>query len=99
MVVYSVPDDIINNIISFPSCLFCEKQVDHENYSNSCTHLKLAFSTEEDEPWYVGDDKIKKDLNVQNNDLYQYIEKLDDSYLTIKIVGFSFDIFFVFNHE
>ena len=84
-------------------CLFCGKEVGYDidnGWEQYCEHL--VFYEKNNEGYEVCEIHNLSDGFVEDGDetWWEFVErKLDDSYLTIKTVGFSFDNFFVFNHE
>ena len=85
----------------------CGDKVDHDNYPNSCEHLKLVFSNEGTEfVWLNRIEGLMKDFDPEGEeDDYEYLldvsQKLNDDFLMITVSGVStgFNVHFVFSHS
>ncbi len=109
MVEYSFPEDILDELkkddVTPPYCFMCGSELDHENYSNSCKHLKLVFSNEGLElVWFNKIEDLMKDFNTESDEFeYDYLlrisRNLNDEYLMITSSGWKsgIDVHFVFS--
>tara|TARA_Y100000588_G_scaffold311405_1_gene337393 strand:+ start:1883 stop:2215 length:333 start_codon:yes stop_codon:yes gene_type:complete len=109
MIEYSFSEEILVDLdknMTPPYCFMCGNELDHDNYSNSCKHLKLVYSNEGMElVWFNIIKDLMKDFDDEGEEHeYDYLcrvsHKLNDEYLMITSSGWrsGIDVHFVFSH-
>ena len=110
MIEYSFSENVLDTVgVTPPQCFMCGNKVDHDNYSNSCEHLKLVFSNEGTEfVWLNRIEDLMKDFDPEGEEgdyEYDYLldvsQKLNDDNLMITVSGVSTgcNVHFVFSHS
>ena len=108
MIEYKFPETVIDTLdVTPPQCFICGNKIDHNDYSNSCKHLKFVFSNEGIElVWFSRIENLMKDFDQDGDeDEYDYLfslsQKLNDDYLMITAEGVDSGIngHFVFSHS
>ena len=111
MIEYSFSENVLDTVgVTPPQCFLCGNKVDHDNYSNSCEHLKLVFSNEGTEfVWLNRIEDLMKDFDEEGDEgdegEYDYLldvsQKLNDDNLMITVSGVSTgcNVHFVFSHS
>jgi len=109
MIEYSFSENVLDTVgVTPPQCFLCGNKVDHDNYSNSCEHLKLVFSNEGTEVVWLNriEDLMKGFDEEGDEDEYEYLldvsQKLDDDYLMITSDGVNpggINVHFIFSHS
>ena len=108
MIEYKFPENVLDTSdIIPPQCFMCGNKIDHDNYSNSCEHLKLVFSNEGTEVvWFNRIEDLMKGFDEEGDeDEYEYLldvsQKLDDDYLMITGDGVNsgINVHFIFSHS
>ena len=108
MIEYSFTENVIDTVgVIPPQCFICGNTVVHDNYPDSCEHLKFVFSNEGTEfIWLNRIENLMKDFDEEGiENEYDYLlrvsQKLNDDYLMITVYGVDtgINVHFVFSHS